>query len=77
MRDGPQVLGCDAQELLQLDEDRRRRGAIDGVCCEQLSGVAELDRHRDQVLLCAVVQVTLDAAALLIGHGNEPGARCL
>ena len=49
---------------------RRRRRRV-GV--EQLAGQPELDGHRDEVLLGAVVEVALDPAAALVGGGDDAG----
>jgi hypothetical protein len=38
-------------------------------------GQSEVDRGRDQALLCAVVEVALEFPALSLGCAREPGVR--
>ena len=71
-RELPQLLDGGLRLLARLRD--QLEGAL-GVAREAGLGDAERHGHRDHPLLRAVVQVALDAAALLIGRGDDALAR--
>ena len=67
---------CEVAQLLQGEvgllpglahELHGRRVAV----CGALLGHAQVEGERDESLLCAVVQVALDAPALVVGRGDD------
>ena len=59
---------------------RRREQLVDlgvGLPAELSLSASELERQRHQPLLCAVVEVALDPAPLLVGRGGDAGTRLL
>src|SRR5581483_9836179 len=61
-----------ADVLPELVQERACGGRI---AVHELTRELEVHGERHEVLLRAVVEVTLDAPALLVGHCGEPGAR--
>ena len=53
----------------------RLRGGGAGSALQQVLGVAQREPDRDEALLGAVVQVALQATALLVGDRHDPGTR--
>ena len=66
-RSSVSVTWASVAQLLEHGRRRRRVGV------EQLAGQTELDGHRHEVLLGAVVEVALDPAAALVGGGDDAG----
>jgi hypothetical protein len=71
-----------AQLLDRLGQTRdhrvQRRLCLSPACLVELVlDVAELEAERDEALLRSVVEVALEAAALLVGRGDDPGPRLL